>query len=93
MSGAQHTNTHRPPCGHPLQHSTPAYAVGRVQGQAPDVDGETLLDTADLPDCRPGDFVCATITGARGYDLLARATGREHRSPRSAPELLQIRMN
>src|SRR5947207_1103410 len=34
-----------------------ALGVGRIAGQAPDVDGETLLDTADLPDCRPGDFV------------------------------------
>ena len=68
-------------------------AVGRIAGQAPDVDGETLLDITAVPDSRPGDFVRATVTGARGYELQARALERTHRSPRPAPELLQIQVN
>jgi ribosomal protein S12 methylthiotransferase len=50
--------------------------VGRTYADAPDVDGLTYVHGADLA---PGDLVTCTITGARGYDLVARA---EHAPPR-----------
>jgi len=65
-------------------------AVGRTQGQAPDVDGETHLDISVLPDVRPGDFVLADITGSTEYDLNGCALEVLHRSPLRAPGLLQI---
>lgn len=65
-------------------------AVGRIAGQAPEVDGETRLDVSALPDCRPGDFVTATISGSDGYDLLARGEAIAHRSPARHSELIQL---
>lgn len=65
-------------------------AVGRTQGQAPDVDGETHLDLGRLPGTRPGDFVLAEVTGSSEYDLNGRALELLHRSPLRAPGLLQI---
>lgn len=65
-------------------------AAGRTQGQAPEIDGETRLDLAALPDTRPGDFVLAEVTGSSEYDLHARAVQLIHRSPLRAPGLLQI---
>ena len=69
---------------------TPDGAVGRTQGQAPEIDGETHLDCSALPDTRPGDFVLAEVTGSSEYDLKARAIQLNHRSPLRAPGLLQI---
>jgi len=65
-------------------------AVGRTQGQAPEIDGETHLSIADLPDTRPGDFIQAEVTGARTYDLEARAVELLHRPPVRRSDLLQI---
>lgn len=65
-------------------------AVGRTQGQAPDVDGETHLDISALPGTRSGDFVLAEVTGSSEYDLKGRALELLHRSPLRAPGLLQI---
>ena len=46
--------------------------IGRLPRQAPDVDGVTRI--TGVPDtARPGDFIPVTLTGARGYDLLAAA--------------------
>jgi ribosomal protein S12 methylthiotransferase len=65
-------------------------AVGRTQGQAPEIDGETHLDLAGLPATRPGDFVLADVTGSTEYDLQASARELLHRAPLRAPGLLQI---
>lgn len=47
-------------------------AVGRTEGQAPDVDGVTYIE-GDLPTgVGPGDVVRATIIDAVGHDLIAR---------------------
>ncbi|MGI5939515.1 MAG: 30S ribosomal protein S12 methylthiotransferase RimO [Thermoleophilia bacterium] len=47
-------------------------AVGRTEGQAPDVDGVTYIE-GDLPTgVGPGDIVRATIIDAVGHDLIAR---------------------
>lgn len=64
--------------------------VGRTQGQAPEIDGETHLDLSSLPGTRPGDFVLAEITGSTEYDLQGTALELLHRAPRRAPGLLQI---
>jgi ribosomal protein S12 methylthiotransferase len=42
---------------------------GRTQGQAPEIDGITLLDSTRT---EGGEFMTARITGASGYDLHAR---------------------
>jgi ribosomal protein S12 methylthiotransferase len=63
--------------------------IGRTSGQAPEIDGETHVDLAALPETRPGDFVLAEITGAGDYDLQARALELLHRAP-SGAGLVQI---
>ncbi len=67
-----------------------ARGTGRHPGQAPEIDGETRLDLASLPDTRPGDFIEAVVTGSSAYDLEARAVRLLHRPPRRHPGLLQI---
>ncbi|AQA19712.1 ribosomal protein S12 methylthiotransferase [Halioglobus japonicus] len=44
-------------------------AIGRSQGDAPEIDGRVFLDGAT--DLNPGDFVEAEVTGADEYDLWA----------------------
>ena len=44
--------------------------VARSRTQAPDVDSVTYVKGKDL---RPGRFLKVKVTGARGYDLLAKA--------------------
>jgi ribosomal protein S12 methylthiotransferase len=50
--------------------------TGRLEGQAPDIDAMVYLDDIDPSSVLPGEMVEATITEARGYDLLARAAAR-----------------
>jgi ribosomal protein S12 methylthiotransferase len=45
--------------------------AGRLATQAPDVDGQVLLDEAD-EDVRPGQFRQVQITAASDYDLVGR---------------------
>jgi len=45
---------------------------GRTAGQAPDIDALVYLTECDPAELTPGRFIQAEITGARGYDLLAR---------------------
>ena len=45
-----------------------APGVARLESQAPDVDGVTLLD---CDSARVGEFVDVRIVGTRGYDLKA----------------------
>jgi ribosomal protein S12 methylthiotransferase len=49
-------------------------ARGRSQYQAPEVDGKVVITAphAGLASLRPGRFHRVMITGARGYDLVAR---------------------
>lgn len=44
--------------------------LGRVEGQAPDIDALVYFDNCDLATLVPGTLVDATISGARGYDLV-----------------------
>jgi len=73
-----------------LVETTGSAGSGRTQGQAPEIDGETSLDLAALPEALPGDFVEAVVTGSGVYDLEARAVRLAHRPPRRSPGLLHI---
>ncbi|HEU4751642.1 MAG TPA: 30S ribosomal protein S12 methylthiotransferase RimO [Armatimonadota bacterium] len=73
-----------------VENVTGSGGTGRTQGQAPEVDGETVLDLSALPGTAPGDFVLAEVTGSGPYDLEAKATALAHRPPRRNPELLHI---
>lgn len=43
---------------------------GRLEGQAPDIDAVVYFDECDPASLVPGTLVMATVTGARGYDLV-----------------------
>jgi ribosomal protein S12 methylthiotransferase len=45
---------------------------GRLESQAPEIDGQVLINDFDGPEPRPGDFRWATITDSHDYDLVAR---------------------
>jgi len=45
--------------------------VGRLEGQAPDIDATVILDQCDPSAVTAGQVIEATITAARGYDLVA----------------------
>src|SRR5207248_6100955 len=45
---------------------------GRLESQAPDIDGSVFLTECDLSSFRPGEFAEVEIVGAREYDLIAR---------------------
>jgi ribosomal protein S12 methylthiotransferase len=46
--------------------------TSRLAGQAPDIDALVYLDECDTSALEPGQLLDAVITGARGYDLIAR---------------------
>jgi len=46
--------------------------TGRLEGQAPDIDALVYFDECDPSSLIPGTIVEASLTGARGYDLIAR---------------------
>lgn len=50
------------------------FAVGRADHQAPEVDGEVQLESADA--LRPGDLVRCVVTGSDGVDLIAAVEPR-----------------
>lgn len=56
---------------HPEEWDEGVAAVGRIPGQAPEVDGLTYVEGALPRDCVPGDVLRVTITGTLGYDLSA----------------------
>ena len=45
---------------------------GRLEGQAPDIDAVVYLDGCDPSEFSAGEVVPAVVTGANGYDLVAR---------------------
>lgn len=45
---------------------------GRLQGQAPDIDPVVYLTDCDAGALEAGQLIDAVVTGARGYDLVAR---------------------
>ena len=44
---------------------------GRLASQAPEIDGQVLLNDSEGPEPQPGEFRWATITSASDYDLVA----------------------
>jgi ribosomal protein S12 methylthiotransferase len=46
--------------------------TGRIEGQAPEIDAIVYFDECDPSTLRRGTIIEAEITGARGYDLVAR---------------------
>ena len=51
--------------------------TGRLEGQAPDIDAVVYLDECDPAAFTAGQVVDAVITGARGYDMVARPVRRD----------------
>jgi ribosomal protein S12 methylthiotransferase len=49
----------------------PLVVGGRLEGQAPDIDGSVILSGFDPEIVAPGSFVMAQITAVAGYDLVA----------------------
>lgn len=49
---------------------------GRLESQAPEIDGRVLVNDFEGPEPQPGEFRWATITAASDYDLVARLEAR-----------------
>ena len=43
--------------------------LGRTQGDAPEIDGQVVVDNQCTVDLQPGDIVNVKITAADDYDL------------------------
>jgi ribosomal protein S12 methylthiotransferase len=70
---------------------------GRVESQAPEIDGQVYLNDYVGAEPQPGEFRWATITASSDYDLVARVEAREFAARPApppgaelAPGLLQI---
>jgi len=50
----------------------PLVMVGRLPGQAPEIDPVVYLSDADPAQCAAGSLIDAEVTAARGYDLVVR---------------------
>lgn len=66
---------------------------GRLESQAPGIDGHVLINDFDGPEPKPGDFRWATITGASDYDLVARLEAQPYQvaPARSGSDMLLIK--
>lgn len=64
--------------------------VGRSAGQAPEIDGRTLVRPGSVPGLRPGDIIRARITGSSVYDLRATALERLVPGQPVLPQLVQL---
>jgi ribosomal protein S12 methylthiotransferase len=49
---------------------------GRLQSQAPEIDGQVLINDFEGPEPQPGEFRWATVTESADYDLVARLAAR-----------------
>ena len=61
---------------------------GRLESQAPGIDGQVLINDFEGAEPRPGEFRWATITAAGDYDLVSRLEARnfaERVVPNSPP--------
>jgi ribosomal protein S12 methylthiotransferase len=69
---------------------------GRLETQAPEIDGQVYINSFEGSEPQPGDFRWATLTSAGDYDLVARLEVRTFAErmvparPVSAPLLVQI---
>jgi ribosomal protein S12 methylthiotransferase len=63
---------------------------GRLESQAPGIDGRVLINEFEGSEPRPGEFRWATITAAGDYDLVSRLEARnfvERAVPNSPPSV------
>jgi ribosomal protein S12 methylthiotransferase len=63
---------------------------GRLESQAPGIDGRVLINDFEGSEPRPGEFRWATITAAGDYDLVSRLEARnfvEREVPNSPPRV------
>jgi ribosomal protein S12 methylthiotransferase len=67
---------------------------GRLESQAPEIDGQVLINDYAGAEPQPGEFRWATITAASDYDLVARleARGFAERLLPAAPALATSRL-
>jgi ribosomal protein S12 methylthiotransferase len=70
---------------------------GRLESQAPGIDGQVLINDFEGAEPRPGEFRWATITAAGDYDLVSRLEARNfaerivpYSPPPVGPRLVQI---
>jgi ribosomal protein S12 methylthiotransferase len=59
-------------------------ARGRHSGQAPDIDGQVLLDHCNAV---PGELIEARVEDWKHYDLIARPSGARSRAAATQPDL------
>jgi ribosomal protein S12 methylthiotransferase len=67
---------------------------GRLESQAPEIDGQVLINDFEGAEPRPGEFRWATLTATGDYDLVARLVETPRRGvskwPQVGPGLSQI---
>ncbi len=71
---------------------------GRLESQAPEIDGHVLINEVEGPLPRVGEFRWATVTAASDYDLVAHLENQTYRAAwepqrgavSNAPKLVQI---
>jgi ribosomal protein S12 methylthiotransferase len=59
---------------------------GRLESQAPEIDGQVLINEIIGSEPRPGEFRWATIRDASDYDLVARLETQAFASPFARPQ-------
>jgi ribosomal protein S12 methylthiotransferase len=71
---------------------------GRLESQAPEIDGQVFINDYDGAEPKPGEFRWATVTAAAEYDLVARLEARpfaerraDHPKAKDEGRLIQIR--
>jgi ribosomal protein S12 methylthiotransferase len=67
---------------------------GRLETQAPGIDGQVLINDFEGAEPRPGEFRWATITAAGDYDLVSRLEARNfvERAVPSSPPPVEARL-
>ena len=59
--------------------------AGRLESQAPEIDGRVLINDFEGAEPRPGEFRWARITHAGEYDLVARLEAGHYEAPQGPP--------
>lgn len=67
-----------------LSKDTELLLRGRLESQAPEIDGQVYINDYDGPEPQPGEFRWATLREAHDYDLVARLEARTY-AERVAP--------
>ncbi len=64
---------------------------GRLESQAPEIDGHVLINDFAGAEPQPGEFRWATITAASDYDLVARSEAQSFAERKVVPRVATIR--